>query len=76
MYVELAAELHNATRTLISFGFDRIKPEQDIHLIVIEAADRILPALPPRLSEAASRLLEGLHIDVRGRRPSYRAWTR
>ena len=63
--VELAAELHNATRTLVSFGFDRIKPEQDIHLILIEAADRILPALPERLSEPATRLLEGLRIDVR-----------
>jgi NADH:ubiquinone reductase (H+-translocating) len=63
--VELAAELHNATRTLISFGFDRIKPEQDIRLILIEAADHILPALPTRLAEAATRLLEGLHVEVR-----------
>src|SRR6266853_3204135 len=36
--VELAAELHNSTRTLVSYGFDRIDPEQDIHLILIEAA--------------------------------------
>jgi NADH dehydrogenase len=63
--VELAAELHNATRTLVSFGFDRIKPEQDVHLILIEAADRILPALPARLSEPATRLLQGLRVHVR-----------
>jgi NADH:ubiquinone reductase (H+-translocating) len=49
----------------VSYGFDRIDPEQDIHLILIEAADRILPALPARLSEPATRLLEGLRIDVR-----------
>jgi NADH:ubiquinone reductase (H+-translocating) len=63
--VELAAELHRTTRTLVEFGFDRIDPEEDIQLILIEAADRILPALPPRLSESALRLLKDLHIDVR-----------
>src|SRR5216683_754629 len=63
--VELAAELHNSTRTLVSYGFDRIDPEQDIHLILIEAADRILPALPPRISKPATRLLENLHVEVR-----------
>ncbi|HTS23983.1 MAG TPA: NAD(P)/FAD-dependent oxidoreductase [Casimicrobiaceae bacterium] len=63
--VELAAELHNTTRTLVSYGFDKIDPDKDVKLIVIEAADRILPALPPRLSEAARRLLEGLNVTVR-----------
>ena len=63
--VELAAELHNATRTLVSYGFDRINPEQDIRLILIEAADRILPGLPERISKPATRLLENLHVSVR-----------
>ena len=63
--VELAAELHNTTRTLVEFGFDRIDPEKDIHLILIEAAERILPALPERLAKAANRLLEDLHVTVR-----------
>ncbi|HKE40264.1 MAG TPA: NAD(P)/FAD-dependent oxidoreductase [Casimicrobiaceae bacterium] len=63
--VELAAELHNTTRTLVSFGFDRIDPDKDVKLIVIEAADRVLPALPPRLSTAAMRLLKNLNISVR-----------
>jgi len=63
--VELAAELHNATRTLVSYGFDRIDPEQDIRLTLLEAADRILPALPPRISKPATRLLENLGVDVR-----------
>jgi NADH dehydrogenase len=62
--VELAAELHNATRSLVSYGFDRIDPEEDIKLILIEAADRILPGLPPRMSTAATRLLESLRINV------------
>ena len=63
--VELAAELHNTTRTLVSYGLDRIDPEKDMRLILIEAADRILPALPPRLSDAASKLLTKLNVHVR-----------
>ena len=63
--VELAAELHNTTRTLVEYGFDRIDPEEDIQLILIEAADRILPALPERLSRSAAELLKKLHVDIR-----------
>lgn len=63
--VELAAELHNTTRDLVSYGLDRIDAEKDIKLIVIEATDRILPALPPRLSSSALQLLEGLRVQVR-----------
>ena len=63
--VELAAELHNTTRTLVSYGLDRIDPEKDMRLILIEAADRILPALPPRLTDAATKLLAKLNVNVR-----------
>jgi NADH:quinone reductase (non-electrogenic) len=63
--VELAAELHNTTRTLVSYGLDRIDAQKDIRLILIEAADRILPALPTRLSDAATELLRSLGIHVR-----------
>jgi NADH dehydrogenase len=63
--VELAAELHNTTRTLVSYGLDRIDPEKDMRLILIEAADRILPALPPRLSDGATKLLTKLNVSVR-----------
>src|SRR5436309_11474742 len=62
--VELAAELHNTTRTLVSYGPDRIDPDKDIKLILIEAADRILPALPPRLSDSATKLLAKLKVNV------------
>ena len=63
--VELAAELHNTTRTLVSYGLDRIDPDKDMRLIVIEAADRVLPALPKRLSDTAGKLLANLGISVR-----------
>jgi NADH:quinone reductase (non-electrogenic) len=63
--VELAAELHKSTRTLVSFGLDSIDPDKDIRIIVIEAAPRILPALPERLSQSAEKLLAGLGVQVR-----------
>ncbi len=63
--VELVAELHKATRTLVSYGLDRIDPERDIRLTLIEAGPRILPALPERVSNAALKLLESLHAQVR-----------
>src|SRR2546423_2811229 len=62
--VELAAELHNTTRELVAYGLDRIDPDADIKLNVIEAAERILPALPERLSDAASRLLQSKGVRV------------
>jgi NADH:quinone reductase (non-electrogenic) len=62
--VELAAELHKTTRGLVAFGLDRVDPDRDISLYLIEAADRILPALPLRISEAATDLLRKLGVKV------------
>jgi NADH dehydrogenase len=62
--VELAAELHKTTRELIAYGLDQIDPEKDVQLTVIEAAPRILPAVPERLSKAAEELLRGLNVRV------------
>jgi len=62
--VELAAELHKATRTLVSYNLERIDPERDIRLNLIEAGPRILPALPARVAAAATALLQG--VGVRG----------
>jgi len=62
--VELAAELHNTLREFVAFGLDRIDPERDIKLTIIEAAPKILPALPERLSNEVMRLLAKLKVDV------------
>src|SRR6266516_3209580 len=62
---ELAAELHRTTREVVAYGLDRIDPAKDLHITLIEAADRILPALPLRISEATARLLADLGVDVR-----------
>lgn len=62
--VELAAEMHNMARQLVVYGFDRIVPERDVKLVIIEAADRILPALPKRLSQTAEAELHKLGVEV------------
>ncbi len=66
--VELAAEMHNMAHQLVVYGFDRIVPERDLKIVIIEAADRILPALPKRLSEAAQNELHKLGVEVHTRR--------
>ena len=62
--VELAAELHRTTREVVAYGLDRVDAERDIQVNLIEAADRVLPALPPRLSEATLKLLDQLGVRV------------
>ena len=62
--VELAAELHNTIREFVSFGLDRINPENDIKITIVEAAPKILPALPERLSVAVLGLLKKLKVEV------------
>lgn len=62
---ELAAELHRTARQVVAFGLDRIDPERDIRIILIDAAERILPALPARVAEATLALLEKLGVEVR-----------
>jgi NADH dehydrogenase len=62
---ELAAELHHTVRAIVAFGMDHIDPARDVRIVLIEAADRILPALPERISLATKSLLESLGIEVR-----------
>jgi NADH dehydrogenase len=62
---ELSAELHRTARAVVAYGLDRIDAEKDIKITLIEAANRILPALPERLSAATTTLLRDLGVDVR-----------
>ncbi|MBI5129949.1 MAG: NAD(P)/FAD-dependent oxidoreductase [Rhodopseudomonas palustris] len=64
---ELAAELHHTAREIIAYGLDKIDPEHDLKIVLIEAADRILPALPDRISQATHKLLIDLGVEVRTR---------
>jgi NADH:ubiquinone reductase (H+-translocating) len=62
---ELAAELHHTAREIIAYGLDKIDPERDLRIVLIEAGDRILPALPARISESTHDLLVKLGVEVR-----------
>jgi NADH dehydrogenase len=62
--VELAAELHNTASELAAYGLDQLKKDQ-LTVTIIEAGERILPALPERISAAAHRELAKLGIKVK-----------
>jgi NADH:ubiquinone reductase (H+-translocating) len=62
--VELAAELRRTSREVVAYGLDPVGPDKDTRICVVEASDRILPALPPRLSSAATQLLRKKGVDV------------
>ena len=62
--VELAAELHDSLGELTTMGLDQINPEQDIKIHIIEAANRILPGLPERLSGQTANALERINVQL------------
>lgn len=62
--VELAAELHYSSRQLAAYGYDNISPDRDVRLTLIEAAPRVLPQLPERLSDATKIQLEKLGVQI------------
>jgi NADH dehydrogenase len=62
---ELSAELHRTARDVIAYGMDKIDAERDLKIVLIEAAPRILPALPERISEATQALLARIGVEVR-----------
>ena len=59
--IELSAQLHQATRLLHAYGLDNVRPS-DIRLHLIEAAPKLLPELPQRLSEATRAQLNALGV--------------
>ena len=61
---ELAAELHHTIREVVGQGLTHIDPIRDVRIILIEAADRILPALSERIAGSATEMLTKLGIDV------------
>ncbi|MFN7081085.1 FAD-dependent oxidoreductase, partial [Proteus mirabilis] len=59
--VELSAELNNAVRQLKSYGLKKLAPSA-LNITRVEAGERILPALPVRLSSAAHHELTQLGV--------------
>ncbi|KAG1647898.1 NADH dehydrogenase [Nymphon striatum] len=62
--VELAAELHNTTRELAAYGLDNIDAEKDVKISIVEASDRLLPALPAKLSASVEVELRKLEVEI------------
>ena len=62
--VELAAELHAASRQLVTYGLDRLSPGRDLRLVLVEAAERVLPNLPERVSRATEARLRQLGVEI------------
>ncbi len=64
--VELAAQLHEVTNVLAIYGLNETS---NVKLTIIEAATRLLPALPDRLAMATQQQLVKLGVDLKlGRR--------
>ena len=62
--VELAAELYNAAAGLKHYGLE-VFDESRLDVTLLEAGQRILPALPERLSNSARGELQALGVQVR-----------
>jgi NADH:ubiquinone reductase (H+-translocating) len=62
--VELAAELQRTMREVLAYGLDRVDPDRDLQVTLVEASDRVLPALPARLSRITQALLTELGVKV------------
>lgn len=62
--VELSAELYHVAELLKSYGMPNMTAKQ-LKITLIEAGERILPALPERIANSARRELIKLGVDVR-----------
>lgn len=66
--VEMAGAIAELAHVALRDDFRAINP-RDARIILIEAGERVLAALPPTLSDAARRSLERLRVEVRLGRP-------
>lgn len=62
--VELSAELHTTTKILSRYGLANFDPEKDLRIVIVDAAPRLLQALPERLSNAVAQELRDLDIEI------------
>ena len=62
--VELAGALAEIANDTLRHDFRHIDPSQ-ARIVLVEGGDRVLPAYPPQLSEAARKMIERLGVTVR-----------
>lgn len=61
--VELSAQLHEVSHLLNTYGLDEVEPA-DVKISIIEAAERVLPGLPEKLSTATEAELGKLGVSL------------
>lgn len=61
---ELAGALGEIANDTLRHDFRHIDPSE-AHIILVEGTDRVLPTYPPKLSEAARKMLVRLKVTVR-----------
>ncbi|QIW15678.1 NADH dehydrogenase [Pasteurellaceae bacterium RH1A] len=61
--IELAADLYNVANHLHSYGYGKLN-NASLKVTLIEAGERLLPALPEKVSLAALKELRSLGVDV------------
>ncbi len=61
---ELAGALGEIANDTLKHDFRRINPTE-ARIVLVEGTDRVLPSYPPKLSEAARKMLERLKVMVR-----------
>jgi NADH dehydrogenase len=62
--VEYAGALAELVRLVLPLEYPELKAS-DVHIVLLEGGDRLLPAFKPRMSGYAHKSLEGLGVDVR-----------
>lgn len=61
--IELSAELYNTVKNLNSYGFGKLD-NTSLKVTLLEAGERLLPALPERVSASALKELKELGVNV------------
>ena len=49
---------------MTAYGLDNINPDRDISISLIEASNRLLPALPKRMSYSVENELKKLNVNL------------
>jgi NADH:ubiquinone reductase (H+-translocating) len=61
---QLKVAIIGAGATGVELAAEQVDPQKDISITLIEAADRVLPALPERVSNETAKLLARLGVNV------------
>ncbi|WP_404995873.1 NAD(P)/FAD-dependent oxidoreductase [Burkholderia cepacia] len=61
--VELSAELRETAETFAAYGLET-DPRKDVSITIVEGGERILPALPERVSKQTRGLLDTMGVQI------------